>query len=74
MADAGFCTGFCTTLRSGMSEILAVMLAAASLNIGKIARTASSNHFLLGFHVRGRNGVTGDRGALAHAEFAAAAA
>jgi hypothetical protein len=44
------------------------------LNIGKIALTASSNYFLLGFHVAAERRQLGDRGALAHAEFARAVA
>ena len=55
-------------------EILAVMLAAAVLEHREDGAYRLLEHFLLGFHVAAERRQFGDRGALAHAEFAAAVA
>ena len=44
------------------------------VNIGKIACDSFLEHLALGFHVAAERRQFGDRGALAHAEFAAAVA
>ena len=58
----------------GNVEILAVMLAAAFLEHREDRLHGLLEHFALGFHVAAERRQLGDRGALAHAEFAAAVA
>src|SRR5579871_145643 len=55
-------------------EISAVMLASAVLEHREDRRHRFLEHVLLGFHVTAERLKLGDGGALAHAEFAAAAA
>ena len=69
----GFCIGFGTTLRSGKLKYLPLCSLGPSLNIGMMARTASSKTSRLFSMVMLERLELGDRGALAHAELDAAA-
>ncbi len=70
----GFCTGFGHHVAQGNIEILAVVLAAAFREHREDRADRFLEHFLLGFHVAAERRQLGDRGALAHAELAAAIA
>src|SRR5207247_9946545 len=61
-------------IAQGNIKILAVMLAAALLEHRKDRADGFLEHFLLGFHVAAKRRELGDRGALAHPEFAASLA
>src|SRR5439155_5456465 len=69
-----FLNGFRHHVAQGNIEMLAVVFAAALLEHRKDRANGFLEHFLLGFHVAAERRQLGDRGALAHPEFAASLA
>jgi hypothetical protein len=69
-----FLDGFRHHVAQGYVKVFAVMFAAAVPKHREDGADGLLEHFLLGFHVAAERRQFGDRGAFAHAEFAAAVA